>query len=114
MHKVVLEQIAEIPEQAWEPVEDYPDTGICQLAETRLGDQRLIVRRVHLQAQEEQTELFAYWRHFAFVTNREDDPHTVDREHRQHAECELAIRDLKTRRSPTSPRAASPPTPPGR
>ena len=95
MHKVVLEQIAKIPEDAWEPVEDYPDTGICQIAETSLGDERLIVRRVHLHAQEEQTELFAYWRHFAFVTNREDDLHTVDREHRQHAECELAIRDLK-------------------
>ena len=95
MHKVVLEQIAKIPGEAWEPVEDYPDTGICQLAETSLGDERLIVRRVHLRAQEEQTELFAYWRHFAFVTNREDELHTVDREHRQHAECELAIRDLK-------------------
>jgi hypothetical protein len=66
----VLEQIAEIPEQAWEPVEDYPDTGICQLAETCLGDERLIVRRVHLHAQEGQTELFACWRHFAFVPNR--------------------------------------------
>jgi hypothetical protein len=95
MHKVVLERIAKIPEEAWEPVADYPDTGICQLAETRLGGERLIVRRVHLHAQEQQTELFAYWRHFAFITNREDDMHTVDREHRQHAECELAIRDLK-------------------
>ncbi len=95
MHRVVLERIAEIPEEAWEPVEDYPDTGICQVAETSLGDERLIVRRVHLQAQEEQTELFAYWRHFAFVTNRSEDMHTVDSEHRQHAECELAIRDLK-------------------
>jgi Transposase DDE domain group 1 len=44
MHKLVLERIAKIPEQAWEPVEDYPDTGICQLAETSLGDERLIVR----------------------------------------------------------------------
>jgi hypothetical protein len=95
MHKIVLEQIANIPEEAWEPVEDYPDTGICQLAETSLGDQRLIVRRVHLHAQDKQTELFAYWRHFAFITNRDEDLHTVDREHRQHAECELAIRDLK-------------------
>jgi hypothetical protein len=87
MHKVVLEQIAKIPEQAWEPVEDYPDTGICQVAETGLGDERLIVRRVHLHAQEEQTELFAYWRRFAFVTNRSEDMHAVDCEHRQHAEC---------------------------
>jgi hypothetical protein len=95
MHKMVVERIAQIPESDWQPLADYPETGICELAETRLGDQRLIVRRVHLHAQDEQTELFAYWRHFAFVTNREEDLHTVDREHRQHAEVELAIRDLK-------------------
>ena len=95
MHKVVVEQIAKIPEHAWQPVLDYPDTGICELAETTLDGERLLVRRVHLHAQEEQTELFTYWRHFAFLTNRSEDMHLVDREHRQHAEVELAIRDLK-------------------
>lgn len=95
LQKPVLERIASIPDDAWEPVEDYPETGICELAETTLAGERLIVRRVHLHVQEEQTELFAYWRHFAFITNREEDMHLVDREHRQHAECELAIRDLK-------------------
>jgi hypothetical protein len=95
MHRVVAARIALIPEEAWRPVADYPDTGVCELAETTLGDERLVVRRVHLHAQDDQTELFAYWRHFAFITNRSDDPHTVDREHRQHAEVELAIRDLK-------------------
>jgi hypothetical protein len=95
MHKMVVERIAQIPESDWQPLADYPETGICELAETRLGDQRLIVRRVHLHAQDEQTELFTYWRHFAFLTNRSEDMHLVDREHRQHAEVELAIRDLK-------------------
>jgi hypothetical protein len=95
MHKVVVERISQIPEAAWQPVDDYPETGICELAETTLGDERLIVRRVHLHAQAEQTELFAYWRHFAFLTNREEEMHLVDREHRQHAEVELVIRDLK-------------------
>ena len=95
MHRVVAERIASIPEEAWQPVPDYPDTGVCQLAETTLGDERLVVRRVHLHAQDDQTELFAYWRHFAFLTNRSEDLHTVDREHRGHAEVELAIRDLK-------------------
>jgi hypothetical protein len=95
MHKVVVEQIARIPERDWQPVGDYPDTGVCQVAETTLGDDRLVVRRVHLHAQDEQTELFAYWRHFAFITNRAEDLHTVDREHRRHAEVELVIRDLK-------------------
>ena len=28
------------------------------------------MRRVHLHAQDDQTELFTYWRHFAFITNR--------------------------------------------
>jgi hypothetical protein len=95
MKKAVAQRIAQIPERAWRPVADYPDTGICQLAETTLGGQRLVVRRVHLHAQEEQTELFTYWRHFAFITNRTEDVQLVDREHRQHAEVELAIRDLK-------------------
>jgi Transposase DDE domain group 1 len=94
-HKRIAERIAQIPESAWHPVPDYPETGICELAETTYGGRRLIVRRVHLHAQDEQTELFAYWRHFAFLTNRTEDMHTVDAEHRQHAEVELAIRDLK-------------------
>jgi hypothetical protein len=76
-------------------VADYPDSGICQLAETTLGADRLIVRRVHLHAQDQQTELFAYWRHFAFITNLHEPLTVVDAEHRQHAVVELVIRDLK-------------------
>jgi hypothetical protein len=69
-HKVVTAAIALITEDAWRPVPDYPDSGVCELAETTLGDDRLIVRRVHLHAQEDQAELFTYWRHHAFITNR--------------------------------------------
>jgi hypothetical protein len=94
-HKRMAERIAAIAESAWQPVPGYPETGICELAETTYNGRRLIVRRVHLHAQEGQEELFAYWRHFAFLTNRTEDMHTVDREHRAHAEVELAIRDLK-------------------
>jgi Transposase DDE domain group 1 len=94
-HKRIAERTAEIPESAWRPVADYPETGICELAETTYGGRRLIVRRVHLHAQEGQEELFAYWRHFAFLTSRTEDMHKVDAEHRRHAEVELAIRDLK-------------------
>lgn len=94
-HKRIAERIVQIPESAWRPVPDYPETGVCELAETTYGARRLVVRRVHLHAQAEQAELFAYWRHFAFLTNREEDMHTVDAEHRRHAEVELAIRDLK-------------------
>jgi hypothetical protein len=95
MHKIVTAQIAQIPDDAWQPVADYPDTGICELAETTLGEDRLIIRRVHLHAQDDQTELFTYWRHFAFITNRTEAMHVVDSEHRQHAQVELVIRDLK-------------------
>jgi hypothetical protein len=76
-------------------VPDYPDSGVCELAETTLGEDRLIVRRVHLHAQEDQAELFAYWRHHALITNRTEPMHEVDSEHRQHAQVEQVIRDLK-------------------
>jgi hypothetical protein len=95
MQRHVTARIAEIPDDAWRPVPDYPDTGVCELAETTLGSERLIVRRVHLHAQDDQTELFTYWRHFAFITNRSEPMHLVDSEHRQHAQVELVIRDLK-------------------
>ena len=79
---------------------------------------RLVVRRTRLVGP--QAELWDNWRYHAFVTNldasptdtyrhhtREDHTHThtdteatrrlveVDRYHRRHAVCELAIRDLK-------------------
>jgi hypothetical protein len=95
MHKIVAAQIAQIPDQDWQPVADYPDTGICELAETTLGDERLIVRRVHLHAQETQAQLFTYWQHHAFITNRTEPAELIDKEHRQHAVVELVIRDLK-------------------
>ena len=113
MQKIVAARIAEIPDNAWQPVTDYPDSGICELAETTLGDDRLIVRRVHLHAQDDQTELFTYWRHFAFITNRTEPMHHVDAEHRQHAQVELVIRDSKTKRSRISPPGTTAPTAPG-
>ena len=33
MQKSVVERIGDIPEQAWQPVTDYPDSGVCELAE---------------------------------------------------------------------------------
>jgi hypothetical protein len=59
-----------------------------------------VVRRVRtLDAQQQP---FATWQHFAFITNRDEPLELVEREHREHAVVELVIRDLKTRRSPTS------------
>jgi hypothetical protein len=34
-----------------------PDSGVCELAETTLGDDRLLVWRVHLHAQNDQAKL---------------------------------------------------------
>jgi hypothetical protein len=85
--------IAAIPEQDWQTLEDYPEGGEAQIAQTMLGRQRLIVRRTRLVGT--QAELWPDWRHFAFLTNRTDALELVESEHRQHAVVELAIRDLK-------------------
>jgi hypothetical protein len=85
--------IAAIPESDWQTLEDYPEGGEAQIAETMLGQRRLIVRRTRLLGA--QAELWPDWRHFAFLTNRTDPLATVEAEHRQHAVVELTIRDLK-------------------
>jgi hypothetical protein len=85
--------IAQIPEQDWQPLADYPEDGEAQIAQTMIGSERLIVRRTRLLG--EQAELWPDWRHFAFLTNRTDPLELVEAEHRQHAVVELAIRDLK-------------------
>ena len=85
--------VEQIDERAWTAIEDYPDSGEAQIAETLLGGRRLIVRRVRtLGAQD---ELFATWRHFPFATNRAEEIALVEAEHRAHAVVELVIRDLK-------------------
>ncbi len=85
--------ITAIPEQDWQPLEDYPESGEAQIAQTMLGQQRLIVRRTRLVGA--QAELWPDWRHHAFLTNRTDPLEVVESEHRQHAVVELAIRELK-------------------
>jgi hypothetical protein len=85
--------IESIPESAWLTLPDYPDTSIAQIAESRLGGRRLVVRRV--RTLDRQGQLLPTWELFPFVTNRTDDLATVEAEHRQHAVVELTIRDLK-------------------
>jgi hypothetical protein len=89
----VPEAIAAIPETDWQPLEDYPDDGEAQIAQTMIGTQRLVVRRTRLIGA--QAELWPDWRHFAFLTNRTEPLEVVEAEHRQHAVVELTIRDLK-------------------
>jgi hypothetical protein len=93
MQAWVPDAIARIPDGDWQPLADYPDDGEAQIAETMVGQQRLVVRRTRLVGP--QAELWPDWRHFAFLTNRTEALDLVEAEHRQHAVVELAIRDLK-------------------
>jgi Transposase DDE domain group 1 len=85
--------IERIPESSWVTLEDYPATSVAQIAETTLGQERLIVRRV--RTLNRQGELLPSWDHYPFATNRNEVLALVESEHRQHAVVELCIRDLK-------------------
>jgi hypothetical protein len=91
--KTIRALIEEIPNTDWIPVADYPEGGEAQIAETRLGTWRLIVRRTRLVGA--QAELFPDWRHHCFATNRTVPMLVADTDHRDHATIELVIRDLK-------------------
>jgi hypothetical protein len=82
-----------IPEDAWTKSRDYPADGEAQIAETVYGRRRLIVRRTRLLGP--QAELWPDWRHFCFITNRDEDIALVEAEHRDHAVVEQVIADLK-------------------
>ena len=92
--KPVLAAIEAIDDDAWVDI-DYTDGGIAQVAATRFGPQRLVVRRTQITNDPDLPVLVADWRHHAFLTNRAGDPVDLDRDHRAHAVIELAIRDLK-------------------
>jgi hypothetical protein len=92
MIKPVRTAVEAIDEPAWQTI-DYPDDGEAQIAETTYGGRRLIVRRTRLLGA--QAELWPNWRHFAFLTNRDQGPCVVEAEHREHAVVEQVIADLK-------------------
>ena len=93
MQKEVRSAVEAIEEDAWQAIEDYPEQGEAQIAETTYGGRRLIVRRTRLLGP--QAELWPDWRHFAFITNREEEIALVEAEHRGHAVVEQVIADLK-------------------
>ena len=92
MIKTVHGAVEAIDEAAWQRI-DYPDDGEAQIAETVYGGRRLIVRRTRLVGA--QAELWPDWRHFALITNRDEDIALVEAEHREHAVVEQVIADLK-------------------
>ncbi|MFC5999906.1 IS1380 family transposase [Quadrisphaera sp. GCM10027208] len=120
MTKTVTAAIASIPADAWQPIE-YPDAiydeaeqrwvSHAEVAEIpftaftsrRRGEHvtcRLIVRRVkRLQPfacdGTEQGELFATYRHHAFITNSTFSTIEADERHRDHAIVEQVIAELK-------------------
>jgi Transposase DDE domain group 1 len=93
MLKGIREAVEAIDENAWQKVEDYPQEGEAQIAETVHGSRRLIVRRTRLVGP--QAELWPDWRHFCFITNRTEALEVVEAEHRDHAVVEQVIADLK-------------------
>jgi ribosomal protein L30/L7E len=90
--KTVRGAIAAIPEHHWVDIA-YQPGGVAQVAETPYRGDRLIVRRVRNLG--DQQQLFPTWRYHAFVTDRPGTATWLDTDHRRHAVCELAIRDLK-------------------
>jgi hypothetical protein len=93
MQTGIREAVETIDEGAWNRIEDYPDEGEAQIAETVYGGRRLIVRRTRLIGP--QAELWPDWRHFAFLTNRTEEITVVEAEHRDHAVVEQVIVDVK-------------------
>jgi hypothetical protein len=91
--KGVAAAIAAIDDNAWRAI-DYTTDGEAQVAETTYNGKRLIVRRTRL-TDRRQLKLWPDWRHFAFLTDLDDDAVSVDAFHREHATVELDIRDLK-------------------
>ena len=79
MQKEVRSAVEAIEEDAWQAIEDYPEQGEAQIAETTYGG-RPSVRRTRLLGP--QAELWPDWRHFAFITNREEEIALVEAEHR--------------------------------
>jgi hypothetical protein len=93
MIKKVAAAVATIDENAWQTI-PYPEEGEAQIAETVYDGRRLIVRRTRLVGAA-QAELWPDWRHFALITNRQENLALVEAEHRDHAVVEQVIADLK-------------------
>ena len=112
--KAIAAAIAGIDEDEWRDI-DYTPDGEAQVAEcaytsgrgTERVERRLVARRTRL-THAAQARLWPDWRHFAFLTDLDDDAVALDAFHREHAVVELAIRDLKEARAWNSPLRAVP------
>jgi Transposase DDE domain group 1 len=104
MNPSIRKAIAAIDEADWVDI-SYPDDGQAQVADTtyvtgggatKRGQRqvRLVVRRTRLTGPD-QLRLWPDWRHHAFITSIGLGTVAADEFHRDHANVELAIRDLK-------------------
>lgn len=91
--KPVIAAIEGIDDDVWVRLDDYPQPGVAEVAETSFRGMRLVVRRV--KNEDGRARLFDVWRHHAFVTDRAGDPVALDADHRAHAVQEQVIRELK-------------------
>src|SRR5262249_42672825 len=112
-HERVRRAVEQIPEQSGQALDDSPPEGRAESAEGSLGARRPIVRRARLVGA--QAEPFPDRRDHAFISNRVEPPALAERDHRRHAQIELATAPrTKAQASTTPPAGLSPPTPPGR
>jgi hypothetical protein len=92
--------IAEIPDAAWRPI-PYWREGSAAVAEAPyrpFGGKRayrLIVRRVEPSPGSQLHLAGVLYRYHALITDREGEMLELEADHRQHAEIETVIRDLK-------------------
>lgn len=90
--KAIAQVTATIAEEDWVAIA-YPEGGEAAVAETTYKGRRLVVRRTRLLGPE--ATLWPDWRHFAFLTDLTASAVEVDAFHRERAQAELDIRDLK-------------------
>jgi hypothetical protein len=108
LNEYLHRQIAKIPNDAWTDIpaaQWKPNKGVAQVAEIRVpafvdDDEpvRLVVRRVNHEVDEPGVDrrLIPDWEYHAFVTDRYDRATlAADGWHREHAQVENVIRDLK-------------------
>jgi Transposase DDE domain group 1 len=91
--------IAEIPDDAWEPIPYFLDgADVAETTYRAFGkhqpEVRLIVRRVR-PTPGTQLALFVEFSYHAFITDRTGDTLALEADHRRHADIENTIRDLK-------------------
>lgn len=109
MQAHVRQAIEAIEDAEWAPIA-YPGSGRAEIAETTVAVDpkhrrgahplperlRLVVRRVlNHDPNHPQQPLFSDYRYLPILTSRADDLELVEAEHRDHAQIELVIRDLK-------------------